>query len=151
MSGKDFTDFTIFSSLSSHIFTLAIRNFAKFTQKLCVMIFLIVAKFKVSLSTETWLKLQIWQKFRKFHDISLFSKPYLHINQLKFHKTHPKVVSYDVFDNSQVKRNSIDRNMVKMGKLAKILLILRYFLVFQVISSDWLHVFPLTALFTTCK
>ena len=41
--------------------------------------FLIIAKFEEILSTKTWLKLQIWQKFRWFHDISLFSMSYFQI------------------------------------------------------------------------
>ena len=63
-SGKNITDFTIFPCVSSHIFPLASRNFTKLTQKLCLMIFLIIAKFKVILSTGTWLKWESWQKFR---------------------------------------------------------------------------------------
>ena len=60
--------------------------------------------------------------------------PSLHV---EFHKTHAKVVSYGVFDICQVWRNSIDKNLVKIANLAKISLISRYFIVFQVISSDW--------------
>ena len=59
-------------------------------------------------------KVKIWQKFRCFHDISLCFKSYLRMGTLKFQQTHPKVVSYDVLDNCQVSRNSIDRILLKV-------------------------------------
>ena len=62
--GKTLADFTMVPYVSSHIFRLAHRNFMKLTQKLYLMIFLIIAELKEILSTETWLELQIWQKFR---------------------------------------------------------------------------------------
>ena len=74
--------------------------------------------------------------------ISLISRYFLVFQVIPSHwpveisQNHPKVVSYDILDKCQVLSNSIDRNMVKMGKLAKISLISRYFLVFKVISSD---------------
>ena len=49
-------DFTIFSCVSSHISTLAHRNFTKLTQKLCLIIFYIIAKFQVNPSTQFLLK-----------------------------------------------------------------------------------------------
>ena len=52
-SGKNFADFTIFSCVSSHISTLTHRNFTKLPQKLCLMMFLIIAKFQEILLTGT--------------------------------------------------------------------------------------------------
>ena len=110
------------------------------------MMFLIIVKSKGILSTKTWLKFKIVNlaKFCWFHDISLSFKSYFQIGTNEFHKTRPKVVSHDIFDNCQVWRHSVDRkmakmarNMVKIANLAKISLISRYFLVFQVIFSDW--------------
>ena len=51
-SGKNFADFTIFSCVSSHISTLAHRNFTKLTQKLCLIMFYIIAKFQENLSAQ---------------------------------------------------------------------------------------------------
>ena len=55
-SGKNFADFTIFSCVSSHISTLAHRNFTKLTQKLCLIMFYIIAKFQENLSTQFLIK-----------------------------------------------------------------------------------------------
>ena len=55
-SGKNFADFTIFSCVSSHISTLAHRNFTKLTQKFCLIMFYIIAKFQENLSTQFVLK-----------------------------------------------------------------------------------------------
>ena len=66
------------------------------------------------------LKVQIWLKFRCSHDISLCFKSYLKIGKKKFHITHPKAESCHALDKSQVSRNSIDGNMVKIENLAKI-------------------------------
>ena len=63
-SPKNFADFTIFPCFSSHISSLTNRNYTKLTLKLYLMMILIIAKVKEILLTGTWLKLQIWQKFR---------------------------------------------------------------------------------------
>ena len=51
---QKFPDFLIFPS---HIFRLADKKFTKLSQKSCLMMFLIIAKFEEILLTETWLKL----------------------------------------------------------------------------------------------
>ena len=73
-SGKNFADFTIFSWVSSHISTLAHRNFTKLTQKLCLIMFYIIAKFQENLSTATWLKSQIWQRWSELCSAIIWQK-----------------------------------------------------------------------------
>ena len=78
-SGKNFADFTIFSCVSSHISTLAHRNFTKLTQKLCLIMPYIIAKFQENLSTRFVLKC----KSRKnFADFTIFSCVSSHISTL---------------------------------------------------------------------
>ena len=124
-SGKNFADFTIFSCVSSHISTLAHRNFTKLTQKLCLIMFYIIAKFQENLSTQFVLKCK---SGKNFADFTIFSCVSSHISTLahrKFHEVLLKVVSYDVLDNCQVSRNSINGNMVKIANLANVVWIVQ--------------------------
>ena len=86
-SGKNFADFTIFSCVSSHISTLADRNFTKLTQKLCLIMPYIIAKFQENLSTRFVLKC----KSRKdFADFTIFSCVSSHISTLA-HRNFTKI------------------------------------------------------------
>ena len=78
-SGKNFADFTIFSCVSSHISTLAHRNFTKLTQKLCLIMFYIIAKFQENLSTQFVLKCK---SGKNFADFTIFSCVSSHISTL---------------------------------------------------------------------
>ena len=78
-SGKNFADFTIFSCVSSHISTLARRNFTKLTQKLCLIMFYIIDKFQENLSTQFVLKCK---SGKNFADFTIFSCVSSHISTL---------------------------------------------------------------------
>ena len=78
-SGKNFADFTIFSCVSSHISTLAHRNFTKLTQKLCLIMFYIIAKFQENLSKQFVLKCK---SGKNFADFTIFSCVSSHISTL---------------------------------------------------------------------
>ena len=71
-SGKNFTDFTIFSCVSSHVSTLAHRNFTKLTQKLCLIMFYIIVKFQENLSTQFVLKCKSGKNLAKISQVALF-------------------------------------------------------------------------------
>ena len=78
-SGKNFADFTIFSCVSSHISTLAHRNFTKLTQKLCLIMPYIIAKFQENLSTQFVLKCK---SGKNFADFTIFPCVSSHISTL---------------------------------------------------------------------
>ena len=78
-SGKNFADFTIFSCVSSHISTLAHRNFTKLTQKFCLIMFYIIAKFQENLSTQFVLKCK---SGKNFADFTIFPCVSSHISTL---------------------------------------------------------------------
>ena len=86
-SGKNFADFTIFSCVSSHISTLAHRNFTKITQKLCLIMFYIIAKFQENRSTQFVLK---YKSGKNFADFTIFSCVSSHISTLA-HRNFTKI------------------------------------------------------------
>ena len=87
-SGKNFADFTVFSCVSSHISTLAHRNFTKLTQKLCLIMFYIIAKFQENLSTQFLLKCK---SGKNFADFTIFSCVSSHISTLA-HRNFTKLI-----------------------------------------------------------
>ena len=70
-SGKNFADFTIFSCVSSYVSTFAHRNFTKLTQKLCLIMFYIIAKFQENLSTQFVFKCKSGKNLAKIFQVAL--------------------------------------------------------------------------------